>query len=562
MQKKKRFKRLLASTLAAIITLSILNVLFLSVPASAEYTYGVQYAKDDDTFYFATETRDNSTGLIVSPLGYFCSFYDGTTGEYYGTVFVTDRTEGRAYYSSNSSLQYRYRIPRADIDAKIKSELDSQARAKVTELQASGKLRIVFDTLLSIAYVLNGNLYPGMTLAYIPTYQQAINAVSAYNGKGGNFNSGDSTGLFVYTNKDNKVGGAYPSYAKNCSLLYVSSTIHQTTDRKGACLGGNWDITFSKSLYDSYYWLRSDCGDSYIQKVFSASSQTTIPNGYFSVPTPPNSKIVETVPVDLYPTGVTYWTSQTGGSKVTNLVEGGTYWPRFTFHNNGSIAVNAKVSIWSYPLNKYDSQNKAITIGANSNYTVSGNYSVKIDKNLRFGTSGNTYADYKYTQNTLVYKLEITLNDSKATESNTNNNTGNYSNNFAPIQPSMSQNFLDDENAASSWISDSVNNRVIYSGEQVKGNVLLKNNSSFKLNIYDWAKVALGLESNRNYAYLNPPGINEATAWYNSGANWNNITSNFRPKNIPENASNNDITQKTLYLLSAAGETSYANAKD
>lgn len=267
-----------------------------------------------------------------------------------------------------------------------------------------------------------------------------------------------------------------------------------------------------------------------------------------------------TVPVDLYPTSVTYWTSQTGGSQVTNLVEGGTYWPRFTYHNNGSIAVNATVSIWSYPLAKYDSQNKSITIGANSDYTVYSNYSITIKQGLCFGTSGNTYTDYTYTQNTLVYKLDITLDDSKATESDTSNNTGTYTNNFSPIQPSMSQNFLDDENSGSSWITNAVNNKIIYSGQEVKGRVDLLNRSSFGLNVLDLAKAALGLESNNTYNYLNPPGTSAQTVLHSSGANWSNITSKFRAKNIPVDVSSNNSTQKTLYLLSAAGEKSYLNA--
>lgn len=267
-------------------------------------------------------------------------------------------------------------------------------------------------------------------------------------------------------------------------------------------------------------------------------------------------------PVDLYPTGVTYWTSQTGGTQVTNLVEGNTYWPRFTYHNKGDISVNATVSIYSYPLRKYDSEDVGITIDANSDYTVNSEYPVIITNDLDCGTSGEKSDDYEYGENTLAYKLSITLNDSKATESDTDNNTGTYTANFAPLQPNINQTILDSENAASSWITDAVNNRIIYSGEQIGGKIVFQNNSLFNLNVFNRTQVAIGGVNGLGYSYLSFPGtINDTdTAFRNSKAVWNYFTSSFRPKNVPVNILNNNSTQSTLYLLSAAEETSYASA--
>ena len=62
------------------------------------------------------------------------------------------------------------------------------------------------------------------------------------------------------------------------------------------------------------------------------------------------------------------------------------------------------------------------------------------------------------------------------------------------------------------------------------------------------------------YSFLNPPGTINETALRNSKAVWNYFTSSFRPKNVPVNILNNNSTQSTLYLLSAAEETSYASA--
>ena len=556
MQKKRRFKKLLASTLAVIMTLSILNVLFLSMPVSAEYTYGIQYTKDDDTFYFATETKDISEGIIISPLGYFCSFYDGRNGRYYKTVFVTDRTEGRAYYNNSTSSVYKYRIPRADIDARIKAELDRATQNTIAELQENANLRIVFDSLLSIAYVSKRNLCPGITLNRTnPTCNEVLNALSVYNSKGqGNFNNCSGTNLFVYTNKNNGVSGALGTKAKNYSQLYVSSATHSTYDRKMACLGGDWDVTFSKSLYNSYYWLRSDIGDSIIQNTFSESSKANIPPGYFSIPTPPNSKVVDKIPVDLYPTSITYWTAQTGGTYVTELVEGGTYWPKFHYHNNGSIAVTAQVNAWSYPLNNWEVNNVNIVIGANSDYEIMGDYPITINNGLYYRNFGienaQKYDTYEYNQNTIVHDWSITLTDSKATESNPNNNWTTFAHKFSPKQPDINQWIIDRENAASSWITGAVNNRIIYSGEQTNSQVKFTNISSFKLQIDEYFKSILGLNNNLLASYKKT----DDPTWHNSGEVWDRETGTFRAKNTVKG------TNEMLYLRASAGERSFASA--
>lgn len=265
-----------------------------------------------------------------------------------------------------------------------------------------------------------------------------------------------------------------------------------------------------------------------------------------------------TVPVDLYPTGVEWFTDAGGTNEVSVLTEGNTYYPKFIFYNNGSIAVNVNIDVYDCTSKSYDC-NVGTVIGANSYYGVMGN-AVTVNKNLYFGPDSVGYSSYDYNQNLLTYKLYIYLNDTNATEANTTNNSMVHNSKFTPIQPSMSQYFLDDENSGSSWITDAVNNKIIYSGQEVKGRVDLLNRSSFSLNIVDWAKAALGLESNNIYNYLNPPGTSSQNALHGSGASWTNITGKFRAKNIPVDVSSNNSTQKTLYLLSAAGEKSYLNA--
>lgn len=571
MHTKKRLTSLIASILAAIMFLSIFNVAISSIPVSAADAgedYLIKYAKDDDTFYFATETRDVSQGIIVSPLGYFCSFYNATTGELCGTVFVTDTTWGRAYYDKNADT-YKYRIKRADIESRMQAELAPETVSEIRNLQSKNKIRFVFDTLLSIAYIKDGTLYPSMTLSKInPTAGEVWNAISAYNNLGGNFNQGDSTGLFVYTNYGNMVGGAYPAYAKSCSMIYVSSATHQTENRKRACLGENWDVSFSKSLYDNFYWTRADSGDSYIQKVFSETSKASIPPGYFAVPTPPDSVIIEdptpTIDVDLYPTGVTWLDSN--GNETYYLVEGRTYTPVFHFYNAGSVGVYARVSSWSFPYWKdvlYDDWGNASTqiyIGADSGYSIQSREPITITQGLYYG-DGVAYEGYELNVDTIKHKLTIALdctdgydasgNYVYVQESNTGNNQQTYTNWFSPKEPSLSQWVVDQENSNSNWIhDDSIYGQwKLYSGEQVNSYLWIQNNSSFNINIIDKFKAILGLDNNllqesNDLRYFSANG--------KEGDNWTRTSGIYRVKNTNKN------THKTLYLTDTAAEKSYA----
>ena len=477
MHTKKRLTSLIASTLAAIMFLSIFNIAFSSIPASAaEYTYGIEYDKDDDTYYFATATSDLKTGLIVSPLGYFCSFYDGTSGDYWGTVFVTDNTQGRAYYDKNTTSKFKYRIKRADVESKMSSELSKEKQKSITDLQVNGKLRIVFDTLLSVAYAQSGELCPGITLTKSnPTTDEVWSALSVYNSKGaGAFNNCDGTNLFVYTNSGGKVSSGMNKLVnkpENYSLLYVSSTIHQSADRKGACLGNtSFDVGFSKSLYDSFANLRADGGATVLNKGYSSYESIRI--GYFAVPTPPESIVVEdptpTIDVDLYPTGVTF--KDQWGNDATVLVEGHKYTPVFHYYNYGSVGVYARVSGWSYPLRKdvmyddYGYMSTRIYIDAWSEYAITARESFTITPDLNYSDPARKFTDYEYWVNTIKHLLTIGLDcDSSydadgnfvyVTQNNTGNDQATYTHNFLPKQPSISQWVADEENKNSSWITD------------------------------------------------------------------------------------------------------------
>lgn len=277
------------------------------------------------------------------------------------------------------------------------------------------------------------------------------------------------------------------------------------------------------------------------------------------------------VPVDLR-VNIEFY-DKIDGTKQTSFVEGQTYYPKYIFSNYGNTIVETKVKTVNYPNNKIERNEVDLQIGAWSIVSLWGD-PVTITKGRYFGDGGSysnglQYEDYTYVQNQLKHYAHIYLNSSSkvAVESSSapfnkdvSNNKKTVYNQFSPAQPGIEENFLDDENNGSSWILSALNEKTIYSGQEIKGNVVFKNNSSFKLNIYDWAKVALGLESNRNYSYLNPPGTKEETALRNSGAIWSNVTSKFRVKNVPTDVSSNNETQKTLFLLAAAGETSYANA--
>lgn len=273
---------------------------------------------------------------------------------------------------------------------------------------------------------------------------------------------------------------------------------------------------------------------------------------------------IETVDVDLYPTGVTF--KDQWGNDATVLVEGNTYTPVFHYYNYGSVGVYARVSAWSYPLWKdvmYDDSGNMSTriyIGAWSEYAITAKESFTITPDLYYSDPARKFTDYEYWVNTIKHLLTIGLDcDSSydadgnyvyVTQTNTGNDQATYTHNFIAKQPSISQWVADEENANSSWITDnSINgNWKLYSGEQVSSYRWISNNSKFNINIIDNFRAFLGLD-NSFFATNNGEGYFRANG--QEGSTWSRKTGVIRAKNTDVN------THKTLYLLDTAAEKSY-----
>lgn len=326
----------------------------VSAETSTGESYMVKYAKDDNTYYFATETRTLSQGFIITTLGYFCSVYK-TDGSYMETIFVTNSTEGQAYYNKNYAGLYKYRIDKSDIENKLSSSTYKYIQ--------TNSYRLVFDTLLTVAYTDGTNVYPDVTLGVgsggvgaitVSDLQTALSSLNSHLGSNADSNAakknewttmGDVNSTVYF--KKSKAFGTYGTlYSKDTSgwtslysTICVSSSICTDATRKQDALGSsNYTIRFSQDMYNGYGWFQADSGSTFVGAQFGSKQQ--IIAGYFAVPMPLEFTKVTTQPVDLYCWGVEWYSDANYINKVAessintnnageNLIEGNTYYPRW-----------------------------------------------------------------------------------------------------------------------------------------------------------------------------------------------------------------------------------------
>lgn len=513
---KIKFNKMIAfcmSIMAVIVLFTTLpsSKLQVSAETSTGESYMVKYAKDDNTYYFATETRTLSQGFIITPLGYFCSVYK-TDGTYMETVFVTNSTEGQAYYNNNYAT-YKYRIPKDAIMNKL-----SDATFDFIDVNS---YRLVFDTLLTVAYTDGTNVYPDVTLGVgsggvgaitVSDLQYALSSLNSHLGKystsitKNEWTTMGDVNSTVYLKKSKAFGTYSTLYREDTSgwtslysTICVSSSICTDATRKQDALGSsNYTIKFSQDMYNGYGWFQADSGSTFVGAQFGSKQQ--IIAGYFAVPMPPEFTEVTITNVDLQAYEVNW--VDTNGNGVSELVEGNTYYPVYKVYNNSNCTVKAIVSAWDWANWQYDINNKECDIGAYSYYEIKSDYPVTINYSSIWNTSGQRYSSFQYgntyksyenvysgTETLLCSKLTIKVADTtNFKDTDEGNNTRYWGSPFRPKQPSLEQtvsdtgvyNTYNNKIVVDSSIAASMEQRMVYSGQELTSTLKVINNSSFK----------------------------------------------------------------------------------
>lgn len=275
--KNKIIKRLSTVILSAVfIIISLFTSSALTANAEGEYTPII--GGDGNTYFYFKSQVSDSTGTIITALGYFCSFYNGSTGELIGTVFLSQADGnnccyGSAYYVAGGDGIY---IPMSAVQEKING-LSQDKKYDILKTQRNNCLKIVFDSVLTTAYRSNGVVYPCFYLrnvSGISSYLNMYNDLAKINQDV----SGGSCSFLTYGS-----GFNYISY--NSNYCYIGAASYIFDQRQAVC--GVYP-SFSRSLYydigSSTRTSGAEVGakQNYIRAHFPSWQQ--ISEGYFAVP--------------------------------------------------------------------------------------------------------------------------------------------------------------------------------------------------------------------------------------------------------------------------------------
>ena len=139
--KNKVLNRLSAVVLSAVfVIVSLFTVPALNAKAEGQYTPVI--GGDGNTYFYFKSQVSDSTGTIITSLGYFCSFYNGNTGELIATVFITQADSsnccyGSAYYAAGGDGIY---IAMSAVQEKI----SGLSQSKQNEQQTSPNHSVLF----------------------------------------------------------------------------------------------------------------------------------------------------------------------------------------------------------------------------------------------------------------------------------------------------------------------------------------------------------------------------------------------------------------------------------
>lgn len=261
-------------------------------------------------------------------------------------------------------------------------------------------------------------------------------------------------------------------------------------------------------------------------------------------------------PVDVKPTGVRFYTSSNcaAGTQVpaNRLTEGMTVYAKLYFSNASSIAADAKVKAYDNAHNKWIVNNVSVHIAANGLYTVIDPNPFVINKDLGVDGAGAKVDTYTYDKNTIVFDTKIYFDKSSGKnpngyESNAGDDSKVWKYHYEPKQPTATHAVTDVDYNDDSLISKALNNRTVYSGELLRGNVTYKAQSTWKMTTLDSSNYYLG--SSLLQKIVDGSGALRAV-----NASWSRQTAEFRPKYTTANHTG------TMTAHSRAGEKTFAKA--
>lgn len=550
MKLKGVFKRTISLFLTLCIMFSLINVLSFNVFASDKYNAVFEPGSETEgsSIWFQSGTDDVNSGLVVTPLGYFCSAYDKSTDLLIGTVFmykaINGVVNGRCYYNSNNSPE----IPVADINAKFTYEYGSGSTiiTNYNRALASGNLVYVLDTLLTIGYKEDSNItHPcirivergghlitanemyteladfsatlGYTVSgstggdsyshqYLASNSFKDDATAAYNKTSGYrylsvYKNGfqaciDNTSTGISTYLQNQ------AWEKRGAVLYISSDFVSTSDAASRC---GVTPTYSRVLYSKFPRLDpcpSTTSFSVVSSCFTSYAQTYINDGFFAVGISNPEKLK--IDVDVEALAPTFHTNATSTTAITSPKEGDPLYIKYHFKNNSNADLNCNISGTFAPAADSGAGSfatKTVTIGAGNTYveTVGPIYLDRSD----FGDERDNYWFYKEDTKEAYNALfevqatgSISLDGSVYIDSDTSNNTAINQYAIHIKAPSVTN----DNITYNGYPEISTK---MYSGQPIKPKIRFKNNSTFSGLFAESVQMLFGGNLISDYNYFN-----------------------------------------------------------
>ena len=540
---KKKLTAVLSATLAA--------VLFVSAPASA-----LEWSGSAGGGTGGGDVATNNNYTVADTSNTACG-YRFTLVDYTGDERVDSIDVACSSYHNVSNAQWAYRFARRKGKIYLKNHMSDNTIWRTEECWINTDTNFIGVTLPTDTRKIQA------TVMVYENFDKICQALGLSNGAD-DLKNGDKIlvePLFAMTLKGQRHvltvtelgiwGGAEFGWDKGNKSTSVSGSYGFIANYTNCCWPSglyNTDTTFWYAGWDAW-----GDGNNTWQRLLTFRQMV---EGGFGVAFAYDNKENPIPTVNVYPTGVTFWNQSEWGNEIPSdsLTEGETYWPRFTYYNDGEKEVKVHIRAWDYTHNHYayggDDGFVDVTIPAYSEYTYNGAYPITINKDLYMGYDYQKFSYYDYDENLLCFSSQIGIIDDSVVDGNGDDDINKYSYHFYPKTPSAMLDLNDKENKNSSWIQQAIMNGVLFSGEEVQGTAVYKNMSSFdiKTNSTFIGKIKETLEEIFNIFKSND-------SYCASGNQFVHSSNGFRVKNTSKNDT------KNLNLYAAAGEKSIMATK-